>query len=169
MNAPDRPPLFCEPVYGWEATAPDTGELMGWLIDNLADDARPWPDWVIEAGCSLPVRLNLLAHESGRSARIGFAAEGVEGMIEAVPDPSGWLLATAEIGGAEVFRAYVDRPFEEYDLWPAGANAAPGEEAPGRMSKKRWWVSLSAAAWPALSPLAADGWFNARHAERQGP
>lgn len=167
MNPPGRPPVFCDPVYGRETTAPDTGELVGRLIDSLADDARDWPHWVIEADSGLPVRLTMPAHEPGRSARIGFAAQGVEGVIEAVPDPSGWLLATAKIGGAEVFRAYVDRPFEEYALWPAGADAGPDEEEPGRVGKKRWWLGLSAAAWPVLSPLARDGWFNACHAERR--
>jgi hypothetical protein len=61
-------------------------------------------------------------------------------------------------GGASIFRAYLDRPYQEFELWPAGA--AKSDDSPGRMGKRRNWLSLDVEAWPALAPLADGRWLN---------
>ncbi len=158
MSAPKARPSFCEPIYGWETSGPDTGELVGWLIDNLAGDVESWPDRLVEGEPGLPARLALLSHESGRSVAAGFSAGGARGEIRAEADASGWVRVTARTEGGAVFRAWLDRPFEEYHLWPDDAAFSVHDEPPGRMGKRRDWISLSAAAWPVLSPLAPQGW-----------
>ena len=72
------------------------------------------------------------------------------------PDASGWLSIAARCGGQEVFRAWLDRPYEVYEFWPEGAAILPlrTTEAPGRIGKRRNWVNLSAAAWPPLARFA---------------
>jgi hypothetical protein len=158
MTPPKRKPWFGDSAGTTrEFTFPDTGEEMGWIIDRLDNDGRP----------NLDVRLSVLDYEQYTQARIGFSCGGVKGAITARPDPaSGFVLVVAEIGGEEAFRAYMDHPWEEFDLFPPGDETPQREEAPGRMSKHLWWVSLSARAWPVLKPLTGNDWFNAQVPDR---
>lgn len=167
MSAPKQKPFFFDMATGEERTVPQTGADMAALIDRIATAAGVAADWAIEDGAhdGLAVRLSLIEHAGGRRVVVGFSAGTVEGRIVAEPDPSGWVRVTAETAGAERFRAYVDRPYEEHELWPEGADAAAGGDIPGRAGKRLLWVSLSAEAWPVLAPLAAGGWFNAEAAE----
>jgi hypothetical protein len=62
----------------------------------------------------------------------------------------------ATCGGREVFRAWVDRPYDEYDLWP-DCEAVPARrdvDAPGHIGKRRNWINLSTSAWPQLARFA---------------
>lgn len=165
MSPPQRKPFFCDAIGGTEVTFPHTGDDMGWTVDRLAATARRFPDWHLDCD-DRPrhaVALQVLEEEPYRLVRIGFACNGVEGVIAARPDSdSGFVVLTVTVDGRECFRAFLDRPYEEYDLFPPGDQSAQGAEAPGRMSKKLWWVSLSVAAWPVLQPLSGSGWFNAR-------
>ncbi|MDZ4762431.1 MAG: hypothetical protein SGJ21_15315 [Alphaproteobacteria bacterium] len=164
MLPPRRKPFFSDSTgTGAEITAPHTADEMGWLVDNLAGDARWFPDWRLEgrAAQDIPVRLEVIEHDGGRLTRIRAATVLGEAEIVAAPDPSGWVLITARAGGAEVFRAFMDHPYEEYELWPSGSRAPQHAEPPGRMGKKRTWISLSATLWPELSRLAPGGHFNA--------
>lgn len=70
------------------------------------------------------------------------------------PDPSGWTRIDAIVGGETVFTAYLDRVYEEFDLWPPGASGAG--EAPGRIGKRQTWASLSADAWPVLRAMTGE-------------
>lgn len=165
MTPPQRKPYFCDAIAGTEVTFPATGDDMGWTIDRLAATARNFPDWQLDCDDrpQHAVRLQLIEEVQYGLVRIGFACNGIEGSITARPDAtSGFVLITVEIAGVERFSAYLDRPYEEYDLFPPGDASAQGSEAPGRMSKHLWWVSLSAKAWPMLQPLTGSDWFNAR-------
>jgi hypothetical protein len=44
-----------------------------------------------------------------------------------------------------------------FEVWPPGSSPATDEEAPGHFGKKKSWVGLSVAAWPALAALTTDG------------
>src|SRR5690606_17872093 len=104
-----------------------------WLIDSFVSTARHFADWMV-ADDALPIRVWAIAeHAKTGAGRIGFAAGGVEGEIVLSMAPGGWVLAVASIGGAEVFRGYVDRQWEQCDIWPVGATPARDDEGPGRI------------------------------------
>jgi len=63
------------------------------------------------------------------------------------------VLAVATIAGAEVFRGYLDRPWEQCEIWPPGREPVGDEEAPGRIGKKQTFVTLSTVDWPQLLTL----------------
>lgn len=90
-------------------------------------------------------RLEILAELVSECAQIAFE-----------PHVSGWLSIAAMYCGQEVFRAWLDRPFEEYELWPEGATIPGGRtiDSPGRIGKRRNWINLTAAAWPQLARFA---------------
>lgn len=154
MTAPARPPVYADAIAGRDDVPPE--EAVPWLIGNFISSAMTFPDWVIDEA-AIPVALRVTGPASVR-----FAAASVEGELVFSADPSGWIVAVATIGSREVFRAYVERNYEEYEVWPPDAGAIPvaGKE-PGRIGKHATWVSLNAAAWPVLRPVAnPDGWVN---------
>ena len=159
MTPPRHPPVFSEPVYGMETTGADTAELAGWLFASLAGDAGHSPGWLVEAGSGLPVRIRLLDHEKGRGLTLGFIVGEGEGEVRASLDPSGWVQVTVTLRGENVFSGWLDRPYEEYHLWPDDAAASPYEDPPGHIGKRRNWVSLSVAAWPRLAALTPEPWL----------
>lgn len=151
------------PPYHFDLTDPDgpgldTGVQLPLLIADFVYEAAHTIDWRLDDDSKLLVRLTVLEKQE-RHARIAFAAGGIEGAIVLEVDLSGWLRIEASVAGAEVFRAFLDRPYEEYELWPV--DAVKARESPGHMGKKRNWLSLHADAWPALRPIAnAGGWVN---------
>lgn len=151
------------PPYYFDLADPDgPGDapkvIVPILIDWLAHETTHTPDWRIDQPDGALVRLSLI-EKSDDEARIGFAAGEAEGVIRLVHEASGWLGVEVTMDGAEVFRAWADRPYEEYELWPGGAAKAP--DSPGSMGKKRNWLSLNTNAWPQLRELADGGnWLN---------
>jgi len=170
MTPPQRKPWFCDSTgAGREFTFPETGDEMGWLVDRLVRSARTFPHWRLDNDDkpNPDVWLTVQDHVEYTSARIGFACDGVQGTIALRPDPdTGFVLVVAEIGGVEKFRAYMDHPWEECDLFPPGDTTPQREDAPGHMSKNLWWISLSVVAWPVLAPLTTRNWFNAQVPDR---
>lgn len=160
MTPPRHPPVFSEPIYGMETTGAGIAELAGWLLDNLAADAGFSPDWLAEVGPGLPFRIRLVDHERARGVTLGFTAGNAEGEIRAGLDPSGWVRMRVTLGGEEVFLGWLDRPYEEYHLWPDDAAAPPHADPRGRIGKRRNRVSLSAATWPGLSAWTREPRLN---------
>lgn len=156
------------PPYHFDLTDPDGPGLdtrveLPLLIDYFAHEATHTTDWRLDDDSKLLVRLAVLDRQEHR-ARIAFSAGGREGAIALEADPSGWLRVEVSMNGAEVFRAFVDRPYEEYELWPPAAEKA--NESPGHMGKRRNWLSLHADTWPVLRPIAnAGGWVNLKAME----
>jgi hypothetical protein len=152
MSAPARPPHYYGGVFGNEAGGRPEEE-SGWLVDDIASTAKMFPDWIAEdAGTAIGLRV--LEHRPLQRVVVGWQAAAATGTVEARPDASGYVLVVARLGEREVFRAYLDRPYEEYEMWPPGAAPERDEEGPGRMGKHRNWVSFRAAAWPILASLA---------------
>jgi hypothetical protein len=125
------------------------------LIDHFRTAVVLEPIWTIE-GHHTQVRLSLISYER-MTMEIGFRAGAHAGVITFTADPSGWLRIEADMNGGQVFLAFLDRPYEEHELWPA--NATRGPEGPGRMGKRRNWLSLDTDVWPALKPLAGEAQF----------
>jgi len=168
MTAPKHAPWFCDAIGGTETTAPHTALEMGFAIDALASMAKTFPDWIIDWD-EVPqptVKLSILAHVPSQFLEIRAESTLGDCGIIARPDPSGWVRITAWVAGNAVLEAYLDRPYEQYALWPPGADADPQVvDAPGSMSKRLWWLSLDSAAWPVLKPLAPQGRLNAKIVE----
>lgn len=171
MSAPARPPSFFNPLIGADTPYPEALREPGFLLDDLAGDVKIWPYWLLDDDSQRRITLTLIEHVTGQRAVIGFAVDGASGTITATPDPSGYLRIAVEVDGAVFLTAYVERIWEEYELWPPGAVVAASDvESPGRMGKHRRWVSMSAAGWPALAAIAnGNGWLNLMQLEERGP
>jgi hypothetical protein len=128
---------------------------LRFLIDHFRTAVLLEPIWMIE-GHDTPVHLSLISYEP-MTMDVGFRAGAHEGVISFAADPSNWLRIEAAIADKQVFLAFLDRPYEEHELWPANATKTP--EGPGRMGKRRNWLSLDTEAWPALKSLAGESQF----------
>jgi hypothetical protein len=152
VSAPAKAPYYWD--YGTTEEG-DTPEFGGpWLINGFVSTAGHFADWMIE-GRDFPIRVWAIAdYEKTGAGRIGFTAAGLEGEIMLTMDPTGWVLAVAQIGGTEVFRGYIDRRWEQCDIWPAGATPDRDAEGPGRIGKRQHWVALAVDVWPQLGSIA---------------
>ncbi|MCF8503631.1 MAG: hypothetical protein K9G59_01845 [Caulobacter sp.] len=163
----DQPPGFAPEYFnslsGGQETP--TNGAYGLALD-FDSTARCDPDWIIESAADRPLRLTQIDC-SRDGARVAFQSLDVSGVITLTPHASGWVKVAAEIDGRPVFTAFAEQVWEEYELYPAGRpQRVVEEDAPGRIGKRRSWISLSAAAWPQLAPLATEGgWVLARRAE----
>lgn len=159
-DAPSWPPHFFD-LADPDGPGEPPAAIIPIIIDYLAHETSHTPDWRIDKDgpvrLSRIVRLSVISKAEGE-ARIGFVSGAVEGAISLSCDPSGWLLVKVSMGGAEVFRGWFDQPYEEYELWPSGARERT-IDPPGRMGKRRNWLSLNTKAWPMLRPLANEGGF----------
>ncbi len=156
MNPPPRKPHYFDGANGgWRAPDQAARHLLG----QIASHAGIFHDWVIE-NTGAWVEITLLDHQPEQSTRIGFTCNGAAGELIASAHAGGWVQLTARVSGQDVFSAFAEQPYEEYELWSGGAPPADeSREAPGRASKKMFWICLSAAAWPALRPVANGDTF----------
>lgn len=153
----DQPPRFAPEFFnslsGGQETFADGAYGLALDLDSTARCDR---DWIIESAGDRPLRLTPIVC-SRDGARIGFESPGVSGVITLTPHASGWVKVVAEIDDRPVFTAFAERVWEEYELYPAGRpERVVEEDAPGRIGKRRSWITLSAAAWPQLAPLANE-------------
>jgi hypothetical protein len=166
MTAPSRPPSFFNSLTGRDVDFPASLREPGFLIDDLAGDVRNWPNWLVDDDSQRRISLSLIEHVTEQRVVIGFVVDGAQGTVTATPDPSGYLRVLVAFEGADYLTLFVERIWEEYELWPPGAAAAIGDEAPGHMGKHRSWVSISASGWPVLAEIAnSHGWLNVRQLE----
>jgi len=89
--------------------------------------------------------------DASHPARPGAAA----GTLRLAPDPSNWVRADVAIAGETYFTGFFDRVWEQFDIWPAGADG--DGEAPARIGKRKNWVGIDIAFWPRLEPIADEG------------
>lgn len=152
MSAPAKAPFYWDFGNSDDGDPPERGGPF--LIDALVGAAQTFEDWKVD-GDDFPVMVwGIARYEKDGVGKIGFSAKGVQGEITLSMEPSGWILATAHIAGTEVFRGYIDRIWEQCDIWPVGATPERSEEGPGRIGKRQTWVGLSIAAWPQLQSIA---------------
>ena len=110
MSPPKWTPSYYEAIYGREA--PDLLAEARYIIEDMVSKAKSFPDWTLD-DTGIAVTL------SPGNGRIGFEANRIAG--EVVLDiEDGWIRAIATIGGTEVFRGYIERHWEEYEVWPPG-------------------------------------------------
>ena len=168
----DQPPRFAPEFFnslsGGQESFADGAYVLALDFDSTA---RNDTEWIMESAGDRPVWLTPISC-SREGARVGFDSRGVIGLITLTPHESGWVKVVAEINGRPVFTAFAEQVWEEYELypdgWPDEARATgTHEDAPGRVGKRRNWMSLSSVAWPQLAPLANEaGRVLAGQAER---
>ncbi len=163
MTPPRRRPHFFDSAgSGEELTYPDTADEMRWVLSSLAATAEAFPRWHTdnEGHVADKVTLSVEGYRPDL-LRIAFAAPRLTGVITARPHiASGYVELVAESEGQVLFQAYIDHPWEEYELYPPGDTTPEHEEGPGRMGKRMTWLSLSTQAWPQLDPFSDGGRFN---------
>lgn len=153
MSAPARKPYYWD--HGTTEEGEDPAVAMGWLIDHFIWSVPYFPDWLVEDK-GIEVALRVAEHRPGVLGIIGFTSGGIEGTVQLRPDPSGWVLVTGHVAEAEVFRAYLERPWEQWEFWPPGATPERGEEGPGRIGKHMNWIGANSETWPGLAPIANE-------------
>ena len=149
---PPVPPSWFDGMIGGE-TPP---RIAAAALDDFADALSNAPHWLLETGCGGAITLRVCSHRQGERLEIAAELAGEPVQIVLEPHVSGWLSIAAMCIGQEVFRAWLDRPYEEFEFWPEGAAIPSGRtiDPPGRIGKRRNWINLSAAAWPQLARLA---------------
>ena len=160
LGPPQTPPHY------FDFTDPDGPQndplpAAGWLVDSLVEAARVDPRWIIDDDSGRFVQLSVAAHHLGQGGTISITAGPVVLSLHLAVDPSGYVRAIVEQAGAEIWRGYVDRPYEELDVWPPGAVFAAMRtvDAPGRIGKRLTWLVLDSKPWPALAPIVNDAGF----------
>lgn len=150
-EAPKTPAYFGDDEIGSEHG------MARWLVDSFAGVPDIYSEWFVDGDTAeTPFQVALLVHEPGRRTVLGIGCGAIAGEVSFAPDPSGYVLVTGSNGGKELFRAYLDRPYEDFDLWPAGAVFDPKRvvDAPCRIGKRRSWMVLDTRVWPGLAKLA---------------
>jgi hypothetical protein len=119
-DAPATRPLWFDAATGGEALP------ARWTVEDIARSLSPSAEWTLESLPSgtapLVLRPRLDDDRLILGARLG--DRSVE--ITLTPDVSGWVRVTAAFNGSSAFCAFLDRPYEEFELWPPGSDIGPG-------------------------------------------
>lgn len=134
-------------------------------LGRLETAASLFQSWQVETDAGLvDVIVDLpVVPPQPDSVGIPFKVLGRSGLLIARIGEGAWIELTVELAGTTVFSAAMHRPYEQFELWPS----VPGEEdegvsneAPGIISKRLEWISLSVLAWPKLARLTKNGWLS---------
>lgn len=159
-EAEGPPPLFRPEFFdgGTGGQDPPAGALHD-FAQSLAGVARCDADWIIETAGGRHVRL-AQGSWSATGARLHFESGDVAGIIALDGAAGGWVRISVTMAGRTVFTGFMERVWEDYELYPPGTTCRPRDaDAPGRVGRRRSWLILSAAAWPQLAPLANEAGF----------
>lgn len=155
MSVPSWTPSYFDAIGG-EEYGSEHG--TAWAIDCMLSVAKNFVDWFVDDHF-IPFEIR----PAGPNM-IAFEGNGITGEI-VLDVEDGWLRATATVGGRQVFVGYIERRYEEYEVWPPGATDKEIYE-PGRLGKHLMWASLNSTYWPDIKPLAGEGvWVNVQHDE----
>ena len=141
------PPIRA-PHFFWDADGPATLGSAEFLLGLLCDFARLSIIWKDRAGRDVVVSVT---QETKQQAIITLGG-ALEGRIELSVAPSLWVRADLYIGGAWFGRGWIERCYEECEIWPDGADGIVGplvsDDPPGRISKRGYWVQFDTTQWP---------------------
>jgi hypothetical protein len=160
----DEPQFRIKGKFEFEFVDSERGDdpalASGHYAADFARHIASEPRWRVTGGWEVAPAAVTEAHGShgaGFVARHEATGRSVDGLIAFTPDPSHWIKVEVFLDAERVFLAYMDRVWEEFDLWPSEATPEESDEAPGRIGKRRTWVNLSAVAWPVLAALDEEG------------
>lgn len=155
-------PSYFDILTGDNGADEETPASAAFMVDRLAIAAELNPVWRLDATAAVHDDAHVAVLERGPGwAAILMVSGEWRGVLNLRVGEGGWVDARVESGGATVFSALVDRPYEELELRPNLSHSADPADPPGRMGKRMNWLSLSVACWPALAPSADGEWFNA--------
>lgn len=104
--------------------------------------------WVNRAGAEIAVNVE---RETNQDALITFAG-ALNGRIELSIAPSLWVRADVYFDAVWFGRGWIERCYEECEIWPDGADGIVGprveDDPPGRISKRGYWLQFDTAQWP---------------------
>lgn len=153
---PTRAPhYFNNDQHGWPIA-----DCAGFLVSTLAHFVKPALEFRGDANGHV-----WCAQLDKTSARLTFTSDQGAGHVQLDVHESGWVKAEVFVFGAPVFRAWLDEPYEEKELWPDGADAivAPDGDPPGRISKRGRWLQLRCADFPG-APDKGNGYWDVEDA-----
>lgn len=158
---PKTPPHYDDFTEPEDGPQNDAMASAAWLLDSLIHTATSEAHWLIDDESGRTVEVKAVSHDRLRSGVIALRHGLFQMELRLAVDVSGYVCATAELAGIEIFRGYIDRPYEELDIWPPGAEFAPRrtKEAPGRMGKRLSWLVLDSKVWPAIASIANEAGY----------
>ena len=142
-----QPPIRA-PHYFWDEDGPATPASARFLLGLLCDFARLSPIWQDRAGREIAVSVE---GETEQDACIKLHG-ALTGHIELSVTPSLWVRADVFLAGAWFGRGWIERCYEECEIWPDGSDGVIGplvaDDPPGRISKRGYWLQFDTSQWP---------------------
>ena len=141
------PPIRA-PHFFWDEDGPATLGSSEFLLGLLCDFARLSAIWKDRSERDVFVSVT---RETKQEAIIALGG-ALQGRIELSVGPSLWVRADVYLGGAWFGRGWIERCYEECEIWPDGADGIVGplvsDDPPGRISKRGYWVQFDTTQWP---------------------
>jgi hypothetical protein len=151
-----RPPIR-SPHFFDDGDGPATLGAAQGLLFLLCSFARRSAVWRDRHGREVSVTV---ARETDRTAVITLTG-ALSGHIELSIDPSFWVRADFHRDNAWFGRGWIERCYEECEIWPDGADGIVGprveDDPPGRISKRGAWIQFDTTQWPGYE--SADRWI----------
>jgi hypothetical protein len=148
-----RPPIRA-PHFVWDDDGPATRGSAQELLSMLCSFARVSPVWLDRSGREIAVTL---AHETNQEALITLNG-AIEGRLELSIAPSLWVRADFYRDDVWFGRGWIERCYEEFEIWPDGADGIIGlnveDDPPGRISKRGYWLQFDTTQWPGYESAA---------------
>jgi len=142
-----QPPIRA-PHFFWDEDGPATLASAQFLLGLLCDFARRSTIWHDRAGGEIAASVE---RETNQHAVIALSG-ALEGRIELSVAPSLWVRADVWLDGAWYGRGWIERCYEECEIWPDGADGIVGplvaDDPPGRISKWGYWLQFDMSQWP---------------------
>ena len=141
------PPIRA-PRFFWDEDGPPKLSSAQFLLSLLCDFAGLSPVWKDRAGRDIAVSVE---RETKQDAMITLSG-ALEGRIELSVAPSLWVRADVYLAGAWFGRGWIERCYEECEIWPDASDGVIGplvaDDPPGRISKRGYWVQFDTSQWP---------------------
>ncbi|WP_127145047.1 hypothetical protein [Pelagibacterium montanilacus] len=136
-------------------------------LDMLALMLEADRRWVCTSAGDRVAEITDLTRPDADSLAARITMTGTSLALSAQVDGSGWIAITARLGDREVFIGWLDRPYEEREIWPAGGQVErrADTDPPGRVGKRLNWITLDADFWPGIGALADGHGFVGFHEE----
>jgi hypothetical protein len=142
-----HPPIRA-PRFVWDDDRPVTLSSAEGLLSLLCFFTRSQRIWRDRDGRDIVATVE---RETRQGARITLSG-AINGHIELAIAPSLWLRADVYLDGAYFGRGWIERCWEECEIWPDASDGLVGpkveDDPPGRISKRGSWIQFDTLQWP---------------------